>query len=872
MMSGPVIGYAALQIIPSLRGMDREIKRELGGIETEGRKVGQAAGRGFTSRFMSGMGNLASSIGRALTTSVTTAATVAGGLFATSLVKGMGRLTSIDDARGKLQGLGHDAKAVETIMDSALASVKGTAFGLGEAATVAATAVAAGVKPGQDLTRYLKLVADTSTIAGAGLGEIGSILNKATTSQRVYTMELNQLADRGLPVFTWLQEEYQVSAEELRAMVAAGEVDTARFLDVIERNIGGAALASGETFRGGLANVGAALGRVGATILTPFFEAAKQAFPGIIALFDELGSRVAPVMERIGSSQALERAIEWFKSLPNTVGPAVDRLKELAPVVAPLVGLFAALGTSTIAGALGPLGALIPTVNPLVAAFAGLVAVSPDLQSALKDVFDQVRPLVVELGRQLLPVVEGLVPVVTEVARVFIGVFGDVIAQLAPAIPPLAEAFSEVAAAFGEILIAVAPVIPQLTEIAVLLLEKIGVPLLEATAVALGGIADAIGWLANDAGVLVPILVAGAAAFGAYKTAMVGLEVARTVGAAIRGLSSTISSVSDVAATMGVSNFKAFREILKSSARETKAFQAALKIKSAITGVASALKNAVVQLAAWGKAALVSAANTARQTAALVAQRVATIATEAATKLMAAAQWLLNAAMSANPIFLVVGALAALTAGVVWAYQNVEWFRNLVDNLWGFLKGLANLIGGALSDAFTKVANWFRDLPGNVIGFFSDAATWLYDAGQKILRGLYDGIVWVAENVLKRFYIDLPRTIIGWIGNAAGWLVEKGKDILRGMWFGIVSFSQTVWDWFTNIPSALWGLFKDAATWLVDAGRRIVKGLYDGIVNAPFDVAGALLAKIPGRGLIEGRLGGGNLADTILADVPRRAL
>src|SRR5690606_6324764 len=137
------------------------------------------------------------------------------------------------------------------------------------------------------------------------------------------------------------------------------------------------------------------------------------------------------------------------------------------------------------------------------------------------------------------------------------------------------------------------------------------------------------------------------------------------------------------------------------------------------------------------KAALVSAANTARQTAALVAQRVATIATEAATKLMAAAQWLLNAAMSANPIFLVVGALAALTAGVVWAYQNVEWFRNLVDNLWGFLKGLANLIGGALADAFTKVANWFRDLPGTVIGFFSDAATWLYDAGQKILRGLY---------------------------------------------------------------------------------------------------------------------------------------
>src|SRR5690606_5656008 len=96
----------------------------------------------------------------------------AGAALSASLVKGFGRLTAIEEAQAKLTGLGHSAESVRTIMDNALASVKGTAFGLDEAATVAASAVAAGIKPGQDLRRVLGLVADTSSIAGSSMGEM----------------------------------------------------------------------------------------------------------------------------------------------------------------------------------------------------------------------------------------------------------------------------------------------------------------------------------------------------------------------------------------------------------------------------------------------------------------------------------------------------------------------------------------------------------------------------------------------------------------------------------------------------------------------------------------------------------------------------
>ena len=74
--------------------------------------------------------NLMSSIGNKLTCSITKPAIVAtSALAGMTLVKGFNRLTGIDDARAKLQGLGHTAENVESIMNNALESVKGTSYG-----------------------------------------------------------------------------------------------------------------------------------------------------------------------------------------------------------------------------------------------------------------------------------------------------------------------------------------------------------------------------------------------------------------------------------------------------------------------------------------------------------------------------------------------------------------------------------------------------------------------------------------------------------------------------------------------------------------------------------------------------------------------
>ena len=282
------LATAYVSLIVDTKQVPGQVRAALGaaeqGADSTGKNIGSKMSSGIASALKAG------AIGSGL---------AVGGLMATALVKGMGRLTAIDTAEGKLRGLGHTAESTAQVMESALASVKGTAFGLGDAATIAASAVAAGIAPGEQLTNYLKLTADAATIAGTSLEEMGSIINGTTTSGVVFTDTLNQLSDRGVPIFTWLQDEYKVTGAELSKMVSDGKVDSETFRKVISDNIGGAALESGNTVKGAFENMKASIGRLGAEAIGPGFERLPAAMAGITAAFDETAKHVGPLAQAV---------------------------------------------------------------------------------------------------------------------------------------------------------------------------------------------------------------------------------------------------------------------------------------------------------------------------------------------------------------------------------------------------------------------------------------------------------------------------------------------------------------------------------------------------------------------------------------------
>jgi len=169
--------------------------------------------------------------------------------------------------------------------------------------------------------------------------------------------------------------------------------------------------------------------------------------------------------------------------------------------------------------------------------------------------------------------------------------------------------------------------------------------------------------------------------------------------------------------------------------------------------------------------------------AALGGAVVAMVAIRAATMAWAAAQAILNVALSANPIGLIVIAIAALVAGVIYAYKNFEGFRTVVDTVASAIK---------------------------------TAAVWIWDNG---LKPAFDGIVAGAK----------------WVGQAAMWL---WTNALKPAWDGIVAGAKTVGEW------ALWlweSAIKPAFGFIDGAARTLVTALLTGLI-APTVIAFKLLA------------------------------
>lgn len=326
MAAGSNVGFATLQVIPSTRGFSRHMRQQLGGtMRQAGQQAGSDWGSNFDAQVRENLDKLGSFIGRWSKRGITAIGAIGGAITGLALKGGIDRALNIEDAQAKLRGLGHDTEAVRTIMDSALSSVKGTAFGLDEAATIAAGAVAAGIKPGEDLTRVLKLTADAATIAGVPLSEMGQIFGQVIANGRAMTLELTRLQDRGIPIMQWLADEFGVTQEAMREMVADGVVDSERYLRAIENNIAGAALASGETTRGAFANVRAALSRLVAGLFEPFQPLVRDAFQGLIGFIDGMAERIKPAFARFLESDTFAAIEEFVARLPEHLENAVDR-------------------------------------------------------------------------------------------------------------------------------------------------------------------------------------------------------------------------------------------------------------------------------------------------------------------------------------------------------------------------------------------------------------------------------------------------------------------------------------------------------------------------------------------------------------------
>lgn len=185
----------------------------------------------------------------------------------------------------------------------------------------------------------------------------------------------------------------------------------------------------------------------------------------------------------------------------------------------------------------------------------------------------------------------------------------------------------------------------------------------------------------------------------------------------------------------------------------------------------------------------------------------------AVTRVWAAVQWLMNAALNANPIGIVIVAIAALAAGVIWAYKNVGWFRTAVDTAFHAIGAIATWLWNHiyapfirfLINGFATVADWIGNMldalshiPG--FGWAADAAAKLHGAANAArnlannihdipdsktvtvnLRAVYSGVTMSAANAVNAARSRAGRGYAsGGMNIPAGmaWVGEQGPELM----------------------------------------------------------------------------------------------
>ena len=215
-----------------------------------------------------------------------------------------------------------------------------------------------------------------------------------------------------------------------------------------------------------------------------------------------------------------------------------------------------------------------------------------------------------------------------------------------------------------------------------------------------------------------------------------------------------------------------------------------MSLKTILSGV-----KVVMSAVTYAQTAYNAAVNISKS--AIVAYKAAQTAAAAAGKGLTVVQWAMNAAMAANPIGLIIAAVAALIAIIVLVVKNWDKIKEAMGKVWEKAK-----------EVFGKV----KDFIVGVFGKIKDFVFGIFDGIKNFFSNLWEGIKNVVskgfEGLKELFFKFHPLGII-----IKNW--DKITDFFKGVWEGVKNVFTNAWNGIKEGAGKAWSGIKDVAgkTW-----------------------------------------------------------
>lgn len=251
-------------------------------------------------------------------------------------------------------------------------------------------------------------------------------------------------------------------------------------------------------------------------------------------------------------------------------------------------------------------------------------------------------------------------------------------------------------------------------------------------------------------------------------------------------------------------------------------------------------------------------------------------AAQLATEGLTVAQWLYNTALTANPIGLIIAAVAGLIAAIVYLWNTNEGFRNAIIGAWQVIASAASTVWNGIATFFTVtipaafnmliafftstvpqflISLWTTISTGFITGW-NIVATFFTTTLPTFFAGLWTTIsqaftngwnaivtffttsipAWIES--VGQWFLELPNKIAFALGEALGSVIKWGTDTYSYLTTNVPIWINSIGTWFAQLPgnilTYLTEVITNVTTWgsnMLTEATTAATNTYNAVIN-----------------------------------------